>query len=516
VDKAVLVRSPAAPPLALLSMPGARGLTGGAIAIEREGAGGARRTLRVHVVGDPQAAVRAAERGADALLLDARDGGLGLCVDVHERLFPEGALSGPVLPDRTLAIVGGRDPAAAFELGRRGIGHAISEPTLPELFARVDALLSRRARGRIAICLAGGGIEGLLWEIGVLRALDACLVDRSVVDVDFFCGISAGAILGSLLANGIGPDEIARGLTGGSARLEPISRWELFDPDFREAGRRLVTLVGNLARGRGPRGPLSSVARAVPPAAFAGRRLEAWIERQLSSPGMANRFGELRRPLYVGATDQDTAEHVVFSAKTTPDVPVHRAVRASSSLVPFYAPVRIEDRYYVDGAFSRTTNMRVAVEEGATLVIIVDPLVPLHSPRAGYVHQRGGIFGTMQGLKALIHGRFDKAARAIRAMHPDVAFHLFRPQADDMRVLAGSPMKVFFRREVEEIAYRTTLARIQADHGTLARDFRLHGVQFRLPPALTGSDQLAKQAAPARPELDLEALGLEAPGIAES
>jgi hypothetical protein len=162
-------------------------------------------------------------------------------------------------------------------------------------------------------------------------------------------------------------------------------------------------------------------------------------------------------------------------------VPLHRAVRASSALTPFYAPEQIDGRLYIDGAFTRTTNMRVAVRNGATMVILIDPLVPVFSAEAGYVHARGGIFGAMQGLKSLINGRFDKAANVLREMYPDVSFHLFRPEGDEMRILSGSPMKLFYRSEVEDIAYQSTVSKIRDRFPELARDFASHGVRFRDP-----------------------------------
>ncbi len=507
MDRVVVVRRAGAPPLPLLELPGAHAGPENSVVLAREGVGGARRIVSIRVIDHVESVQTAMTGDVDVLVLDARHEGLALCLGVHEHLFPSGALSGPVLPDRTIAMVDvGRDGArAAFALGRRGVGHVLIDTDLRELLTEIDRLLSRRGRGRIAVCLAGGGIEGLLWELGVLRALDACLVDRSIVDLDFFCGISAGALVGALLANGIGPDEIARALTGpGSARIAPIHRSDLFDPDFGELARRLLRLsIALVHRGEGPRGAVSSLARAVPPAAFAGKRLERWMKRQLEQPGMSNRFGDLRRPLFVGATDQDTSEAVLFSHETTPEVPVHLAVRASSALIPFYAPARIGDRYYVDGAFSRTTNMRVAVDEGATLVILIDPLVPVHAPTPGEVRARGGIYATMQGLKALVNGRFDKAARAIGAMYPDVAFHLFRPEQADMRILAGSPMKIFYRREIEEIAYRTTLEQLGELHPTLHRDFALHGVRFRVPTSV------AKGARDERTTFDPSLLGVD-------
>ena len=79
---------------------------------------------------------------------------------------------------------------------------------------------------------------------------------------------------------------------------------------------------------------------------------------------MIDRFEELPHRLFIGATDQDTSEHVVFGATGAPRVPIHLAIRASTALAPFYAPEKIDGRYYVDGGFTRTTNMRVAVAGG--------------------------------------------------------------------------------------------------------------------------------------------------------
>jgi hypothetical protein len=270
MDSVLIVRSPQAEPLALLGVPGARALGGGALGggalgggalgggsvlVDRQGAGGARRVQRITVVGDVERVVAATSHPTDVLVFDARDGGMPLCLEVLERLFPDGARSGPVLPDRTLALVpaGQGGVEAAFALGRRGVGHVLADPDLPTLLARLDSLLAGRARGRIAL-------EGLLWELGVLRALDACLPDRSLVDLDLFCGISAGSVIGALLANGIGPQEIARALTGQSTRIEPIGRAELFDPDVREVARRLGSMLAEVVRGGvGPRGVFSSL-----------------------------------------------------------------------------------------------------------------------------------------------------------------------------------------------------------------------------------------------------------------
>ncbi|MEZ4247983.1 MAG: patatin-like phospholipase family protein [Polyangiales bacterium] len=459
---------------------------------------------------DPERAFAFLERRAvDVLLLELRDRPPGqgetgrtqpfdttAAGRLVARLFPEGEVVAGIQRARVLALVGpdagGTD--AAYRLGQLGVGDVLCAPSWDALHRRLDGLTREVAPGKIAVCLAGGGIEGLLYEIGVLRALDAFFVNRRVEDLDLFCGISAGAVLGAFLANGLGPDEIARAFAGGSARVRAIGKSELFFPNVAEVGARLPVLLSEIARGGvGPRGALSSLSRSVPSGAFSGARLRHYLKHHLEQPGLSNDFRTLRRPLFVGATDQDTSEAVLFGSPGYEHVPIHRAVRASAALVPFYEPEKIDGRWYIDGSFTRTTNMRVAVEQGATMVVLVDPLVPVRSDDPGYVRARGGIFSGMQAVKALINGRFDKAVRAIREMYPEVSFYLFRPHGDEMRVLSGSPMKYFVRREIEELAYRSTLAKVRAAFPELERDFARHGVVFRDPngPAAPESGRFA-------------------------
>ncbi len=472
---------------------GARRAADGAILYERPSG-----KVRFYAVSEPATAMRVlGERAIDALVIDTRTGpltggddnpsqagpfALSRAGELLARLFPDDELHAAVQRDRVIGIVGQGGADAAFHFGTYRIRTVLDQPSLESLEEQIFAQTERLSHGKVAICLAGGGVEGLFYEIGVLRALESFLVDRAIVDFDLFCGISAGAILGSMLANGVGPDEIGRGLAGGRARVDPIRRAEIFDPNLKEVGPRLVRAASEMVRGgEGPRGVLSTLFRAVPGGIFAGDKLRDYLERHLTQPGMSNRFDDLRRPLFVGATDQDTSQAVVFGEEGLRHVPVHKAVRASAALVPFYAPEKIDGRYYIDGAFTRTTNMRVAARQGATMVILVDPLVPVFSDNAGDVHKRGGVYSTMQGLKALINGRFDKAVRAIREMHPEVSFYLFRPYGDEMRILGGSPMKYFYRREVEDVAYRNTVDKIRASYDDLQRDFARHGIMFRDP-----------------------------------
>jgi NTE family protein len=451
------------------------------------------RRLKVHLAFE-QSAARALAKlrsgGSDALVIDARHepGGVeeSSSIALLRGLFGEHDLPRVLSRDKAWLVVDGdpRGAALAFEAGRLHLGGVISAQGegWEAIWERIAETTARGRGGKIALCLAGGGTEGLLYELGVLRALEQFLPEYRLEDVDIICGISAGAILGGLLANGIGPDEVEAGLQGKSARIEPIRRSDLFDPNVAELGRRAARLSWDVVRGR--RSPLSALFRLPPAGVFAGERLKRWLERQFSRAGMVDRFDALPHRLFVGATDQDTNEHVVFGAAGAPRVPIHVAVRASTALAPFYAPEKIEGRYYVDGGFTRTTNMRVAVQEGATLVVLVDPMVPVATRQPGHVAERGAIYVAMQGLKSLINGRFDKAVPTLRAMYPQVAFHLFQPGPETRRVMAGSPMKYFYREELVDMAFRETTRDIRASRfGQLARDFERHGVPFVDPEA---------------------------------
>src|SRR5450759_2756494 len=96
--------------------------------------------------------------------------------------------------------------------------------------------------GKRALVLCGGGITGLTYEIGALRALDDLLVGSSVNDFDIYVGTSAGSMIGALLANGITPTDMALGLQGSNDLLRPPSRWGIYRHNVTEAAARLVKL----------------------------------------------------------------------------------------------------------------------------------------------------------------------------------------------------------------------------------------------------------------------------------
>jgi predicted acylesterase/phospholipase RssA len=333
----------------------------------------------------------------------------------------------------------------------------------------------------VALCLAGGGIEGMFWETGVLRALDAHLRNASLSDFDIFSGISAGSVLSALIANGVRPYEIANALHGRPSRVDPITRAMLFDPNIGEITRRVIASLGDLARGRWITRPIDSAMRVTPTALFSGERLREYLDREFSKPGMCNDFDCLKKQLFIGATDQDQGTHVSFGAEGWKDIPISMAVRASTAMTPYYNPQKIGDRFFVDGIFTRTIDIDVAVANGATLILCADPLRPVQTREAGYVSGRGGLFNTVQSVKSMIRSRFAEMMTKAEEAHPHVSVYVFSPTAKDMEQMSGTMMRFFYRTDTEKMAYDSAVEQIGFDYEWLAEDLQRHGYELSRP-----------------------------------
>jgi predicted acylesterase/phospholipase RssA len=125
--------------------------------------------------------------------------------------------------------------------------------------------------GKRALVLCGGGITGVTYEIGALRALDDLLVGISVNDFDIYVGTSAGSWVASLLVNGVSPTDMALSLEGTSDMLAAPSRWTIYRPNVGEMASRLLRLpqltrdiVWEMARNPGNLNPLDAIGMLLP------------------------------------------------------------------------------------------------------------------------------------------------------------------------------------------------------------------------------------------------------------
>ncbi len=131
---------------------------------------------------------------------------------------------------------------------------------------------------------------------------------------------------------------------------------------------------------------LLGLADDLPSGLYTGAGIESYLRQVLSEPGRSDDFADLPCELYLTATDLDTCERVVFGVDGSEDVPISTAVRASGALPMVYAPVRINDRELIDGGMVSTTNLDIAIEAGAKLVVVINPIVPFINDFAATVN----------------------------------------------------------------------------------------------------------------------------------
>jgi predicted acylesterase/phospholipase RssA len=419
---------------------------------------------------------------------------------------------------RVIALVSGPDPVAVdkllVELGARGVrtvlrdgGEGDAASAGRALDAAVDLIRDRHC-GKRALCAAGGGITGIYFELGALKCLDDCLPRGTINTFDMFFGISAGAVVTSLLTVGYSPDEIMAaiaGVPGGRVPRLDFRLLRLGHLNYADFGGRLGRGIGTAfehvwAVLRAREQPslnsfLLALADSMPPP-FHSDAFEKMLRGVLEQPGVTNDFRALPRPLYIGATDQDERKHVLFGDRDRLDVPISRAVQASLSVNPAFSSVEIDGRFYEDGAVTRTSNFAEAISRDATLVFVVDPFLPYVSKNPGMARSRGLLYNADQNIRTINYTRFSNARNWILRQHPQVSSYTFLPSNRQRRLLSVSPMDHRPYLEIWRGAYLSTLKRIHHLRARMRGDLMAHDLVLDTDRAEAVAERLRGNARP--------------------
>jgi NTE family protein len=181
---------------------------------------------------------------------------------------------------------------------------------------------------RVALVLSSGGFRGIA-HVGVLEVLE-----ENNIPVDLIVGSSAGSFIGAFYADE--PNAAALKAKLMSARYEHFIDTSLYN-----------TI-------RAPFYPTGMVR---------GRALQDFMLNHMQ----ARDFNELKIPLVVVMTS--LLNNQLETLQSGPIIP---AVHASSALPPFFAPVKIYENYYVDGAVIAPVPVSVARTFNPMVVIAVD------------------------------------------------------------------------------------------------------------------------------------------------
>lgn len=349
-------------------------------------------------------------------------------------------------------------------------------------------------RRKLGVALAGGGPLGAIWEIGALVALDEALVGVDLVDCDVFVGVSAGAFIAAGLANGITPRAMHRMFIESAAADDPFEPDLLMHPAIAEYVKRLALLPQLLAGSvdRWFKAPwphnlaaaLGGLGRSLPTGVFDNAGIGDYLTELFSAPGRTNDFRALRPKLYLVATVLDTCKVVEFGGPGWDDVPISRAVQASSALPGLFPPIEIRGRHFVDGALTKTMHASIGLREGAALLLCINPLVPFDADRAagdGQPQQTSiadlGLPAVLsQAFRAVIHSRVEVAMGQYVVKYPDADVLLFEPRRGDPDMFFANIFSYSARRRLCEHAYQETRADLRRRLPQLQRVFARHGL----------------------------------------
>lgn len=191
---------------------------------------------------------------------------------------------------------------------------------------------------KIGLALGGGGARGLA-HIGVLKVLK-----RERIKFDYLCGTSMGAFMGACYALGMEPEEMEAKAVASKTR-------------------DLVRLL-DLAK------PSLSLIK--------GQKIHGFITDLIGE----SEFSETQIPLVVVATDLGNGEEVLIDTGNIAD-----AVQASISVPGLFPPIKIGERYLIDGGLTNPTPTDVSRHQGADLIIGVDlaTMRPVKLDNPGFV-----------------------------------------------------------------------------------------------------------------------------------
>ena len=185
------------------------------------------------------------------------------------------------------------------------------------------------------------------------------------------------------------------------------------------------------------------------------------------------------KPLRVMAHDLDSAEQIAFGGEGFDHVSVTRACIASMAVAPFFSPVRIADRWYIDAGSAQVSHLDVAASEGADVIVVVNPMVPVRAETVptghglkGSVRDKGLMWVMNQSIRIGMHRQLQESLLRI-AGGGATKILLIEPDPTDALLFMHNPASFAARRKILEHAYRTTRAKVAewlaAGHPALER-----------------------------------------------
>lgn len=301
---------------------------------------------------------------------------------------------------------------------------------------------------RTSLVLGGGGVVGMAYHAGVLRALEL-EAGFAPADADLIIGTSAGSVVGAYLRSGWTTEDfwkLAMGTHPRMAAIRPAERMretDILAPAFRSPlglVRRGLGSAFVLSRSfaRVPVPPVPSLLRhAFPAGIFAMTAGRMRFESELPAAWPS-------RDLWLTGFDITRGRRVVLGREGSPTVPLPSAVAASCAIPGVYAPVRVGNTVLVDGGVWSPSNLDLAGKAHSDLVVCVAPMA----------YEPGGRAGMLQLARQWPTRVLQREAAGVRGRGARVL--LIRPTAAEVRAHGFNLMRSDAVDQVARAAYEAT------------------------------------------------------------
>ena len=356
-------------------------------------------------------------------------------------------------------------------------------------------------RSKTAMVLAGGGIMGAAYEIGCLTALDRLFCPGfSTRRFDTYIGISAGSVIAALIANRIDPGGLYRTITRNERTVFNWRRRDIYRFNWWATIRSLSGLPRDLLhvllhyRKNNWDFHLSDLPHLLheqfPAGLFSLKPLQSYLCDSFHNEGLCDDFRLLNRELFIPAYDLDSGERVVFGSAEHQDLHICQAITASSAIPFFFQPYRIGRHAYLDGSVGRVLHIDIAIENGAKLIVLINPRVPFHNdqensylPSLSYgkssqIDELGILFTWEQAKRIECREKLVLALDYYQQRNPEVDILLFEPGDDEALLFLQGPMSIAARNQIMHHGYQLTLSEMKSNYQELTRIFARHGIQI--------------------------------------
>jgi NTE family protein len=154
-----------------------------------------------------------------------------------------------------------------------------------------------------------------------------------------------------------------------------------------------------------------------------------------------------------------------------------------------YAPVKVGDRELIDGGIVSTTNLDIAVEAGADLVIVINPIVPFVNDRTGpdgeldgngrrRISDMGFSKIGYQAFKLLAHRRLHEVASRWEERYKGVDIVLIEPEPTDELMFETSIMSFASRIEIARHGFQSVTYHLLNEYERYSEIWARHGIEI--------------------------------------